>query len=620
MGKRLGIWGWWQGNNLGDNWIKNVLKSFFPSAEFLPTSVQDFNGYDYIICGGGGLFIYDVISPFKEHKLKVPYGILGMGAEFEHDTDTALKISKEADFFYVRDQYSVECMHLPKECKSYDITFLKPLPLCDEVNLENLYLVWREGRDLIKNDKFKEYIRYDDVFENWNKVIEKNFSCVKKNDFQTSDWNLLDDISDSGFVISGRYHGIVAAIQRGIPFIAIDICPKIRALVKECGLEEYCIKISEIEKVDSLIKRAKSEIEHIRKKEMRYRKEAQITLLNHMAKIRKIIYKKLNPISIIHYGSYWMQENDVINVMATDLMELAKTLVIDLKEYSKTPDDRIENILKTPNGTVCHLNTEKVIADVEQWKPDAIILNSGGLCMDIELANYLKNKNVITVGIALSDPDVYPYNGAVYAHEFDIFYTNSLYSYKNQYDKGYVNIKMLPFAASMKYHYYMPEVEKKYDLVVVGHAREERLNVIERLKDICSVGLYGSGWINGLGVVNGYEHVKAINSGRMYLSFAQTCAGFENVKVGLFEAMACNQFVITSYMEELNNYFEIGKEIVCYSSLEELEEIIKYYMIHVEERERIRQAGYIRFISEHTYENRWINVLNDIIEMKNIRS
>ncbi|RAZ93259.1 spore maturation protein, partial [Klebsiella oxytoca] len=79
-----------------------------------------------------------------------------------------------------------------------------------------------------------------------------------------------------------------------------------------------------------------------------------------------------------------------------------------------------------------------------------------------------------------------------------------------------------------------PEGKKKYDVVIVGHARKERMETVNRLSLKYRIGTYGNGWKDSLGVVNGIEHVKAINSGKMYLSFAATMAGYENVKVGIF--------------------------------------------------------------------------------------
>ena len=235
MKKKIGVWGWWQGNNLGDNWIRHILESYFPDAEFVPTSETNFSEYNYIVCGGGGLFIYDVISPFDQIDINVPFGIIGMGAEFEHESNLAKRLADKADFFYVRDKYSIDCMHLAEENTSYDVTFLKPLDILprEKVDLDSVFFVWRDGHELLKNRKFNAYIQYEDTYQEWVKRIGYNFSTIRKNDFQSNEYDILSLMENSGFVISGRYHGIVAAIQRGIPFVAIDICPKIRALLQE---------------------------------------------------------------------------------------------------------------------------------------------------------------------------------------------------------------------------------------------------------------------------------------------------------------------------------------------------------------------------------------------------
>lgn len=239
-------------------------------------------------------------------------------------------------------------------------------------------------------------------------------------------------------------------------------------------------------------------------------------------------------------------------------------------------------------------------------------MNSAGLVLEDKTFQKLKQLGIKTIGMEMSDPDVYPYNGAIYAHKYDLFYTNSKYSFLNQYNSQKVNIRIMPFAASQKHHYYMPDVKKVYDLVIVGHARPDRIELVRQLEKNFKVGTYGNGWEHSLGVVSGIEHIKAINSGKIYLSFSKTMAGFDNIKVGLFEAIACNQVVITSYMDELNDYFEIGKEVLCYKSESEIPALIEHFLTHEQELEAIRQRAYKKFLSEHTYVDRWVEVLNDI--------
>ena len=619
MRRRLYIWGWWQGNNLGDNWIKKTLECFFPEAIFIDTSVQKFEKGSFVICGGGGLFIDNVISPWNNVPNNIEYGMLGLGAEFPHDSLKAVELYKKSRFYYVRDQYSLDCMHLHNIERSYDLTFANPLPFSQmrEVKDSKLFFVWRDGQELLSNKQFYDYIKPNgDLYSNWKTILGRHFSEVIEDDFQTRDSNIQDRISDCGFVISGRYHGVVAAIQRGLPFIAIDICPKIRALLTECGLEEYCVKISELNKIDYLIGKARGEIDQIREKERNYIEKANETLLRQINTAKLEILKVLHPLNILHYGSYWMKKNDVVYTMSDDLKELCNLKRIDLRLYSKHPSMRIASNIDTKNGKQCMLSRNKVLRDVKHTKADVVVLNSGGLYLDDDTFAELKKQGVTTVGISLSDPDVFPYNGKKYAKEFDIFYTNSKFSLLSQYPETGANIKLMPFAASMTHYYYMPEIERKYDVVVVAHARSDRLSIIERLESICTVGKYGVGWNNSLGVVNGLDHVKAINSGKMYLSFSKTVAGFDNVKVGLFEAMACNQVVITSYMEELQDYFDIGREIICYRNEQELYDLVMYYLAHEDEMEVIRKNGYNRFLKDHTYEKRWNDVLMDIYKDK----
>lgn len=618
--KKLGIWGWWQGNNLGDNWIKKVLLHLFPYAEFIDTSVQNFRKYDFIICGGGGLFVFDVIPPWNRIHKNLAYGILGLGAEFPHKSQTATLIYKNSRFFYVRDQYSLNCMHLENTERSYDLTFALPLKWNqkEDINLEKAFLVWRDIEELVNYPQFLDYIQPGGTYDEWNSIIRSAFSTIIENDFQTQNDNIEEIFSDSGFVISARYHGIVAAIQKGLPFIAIDVCPKIRALLQECGLDEYCIKISETEKLSYLIDKAKKEIDYIRDKEKKYREAAHKTLFIHIHNAQLEVLKIIIPLNIIHYGSYWMKENDVINVMADDLKDKCNLKKIDLKVYTSHPDKRIKINRPTPNGCLCMLDDKSIMKDINHYKADAIILNSGGLYLSDNAFQKMTLNNITTVGISLSDPDVFPYNGKIYADKFDLFYTNSKYSLNNEYNSTTATVSLLPFAASPKHHYYMPNIRRDYDVVIVAHAREDRKPIVAKLETICKVGTYGSGWEHSLGIVNGLEHVKAINKGKMYLSFAKTAAGFDNVKVGLFEAMACNQVVITSYMDELQDYFIIGKEILCYHSEEELYDLIRYYLNNEKELECIRKNGYLRFLKCHTYKKRWNNVLQDIYVKKGL--
>lgn len=77
----------------------------------------------------------------------------------------------------------------------------------------------------------------------------------------------------------------------------------------------------------------------------------------------------------------------------------------------------------------------------------------------------------------------------------------------------------------------------------------------------------------------------------------------------LFEATGVGSLLITDRKDNLHELFEIGKEVVAYSSKEEAAELINYYIAHPEEAAAIAQAGQQRTLSEHTYAQRMKELL-----------
>lgn len=319
-----------------------------------------------------------------------------------------------------------------------------------------------------------------------------------------------------------------------------------------------------------------------------------------------------SPMRCIHFGSYWMGCNDVVFLMARDLARLCETRIVDTGIYSPERSSWFEeDTSRNPKRPIHWLDHERVMNAVQEFGADFVIVNSGGMSLRPETAKLLRKTGIILVGISLSDPDVYQDHGAAYAHLYDYYYTNSLFSFNNNYERQ-PNIRLLPFAASPALHRPLPDVEKKYDLVVVGHARPDRLQVVHELKKHFSVGLFGDGWGKNVRSVHGEDHVLAINSGRMYLSFSATVARYMNVKVGLLEAAACRICLLSQYFPELERFFRPGMEIALYKSPDDLINAVRYYLSAPNLCDWLAENSYSRFLSEHTWEFRWKEILNDI--------
>ncbi len=106
------------------------------------------------------------------------------------------------------------------------------------------------------------------------------------------------------------------------------------------------------------------------------------------------------------------------------------------------------------------------------------------------------------------------------------------------------------------------------------------------------------------GEVWGKDMFKILSSSKITVNrHVDVAENFAN-NMRLFEATGCGALLITDYKDNLNELFEIGKEVVAYRSIEECSELIKYYLAHPDEAEKIAKAGQVRTVRDHTYSRR----------------
>lgn len=87
--------------------------------------------------------------------------------------------------------------------------------------------------------------------------------------------------------------------------------------------------------------------------------------------------------------------------------------------------------------------------------------------------------------------------------------------------------------------------------------------------------------------------VSAVNNVCMYAAWRRT-----------FETMASGAFHLTHYVPGLEEVFENKKHLVWFNSVPEAIELIKYYLAHDEERQRIAEAGRQEVLIHHTWDIR----------------
>jgi hypothetical protein len=185
-------------------------------------------------------------------------------------------------------------------------------------------------------------------------------------------------------------------------------------------------------------------------------------------------------------------------------------------------------------------------------------------------------------------------------------------------------------------------IQKDLDVTFIGQAYGERPAYIRHLKDEgVDVRVWGPSWEYHIdwpsrnpvrqfmkrfrqpggeirfpkGMVGGPlsdgELIETYSRSKINLGF-NTCGdthleGERIVQIRLrdFEVPMSGGFYLPEYMEELEEFYDLGREMVCHHGMEDIAEKVKYYLAHDSERERIRIAGRERCLRDHTWRRRF---------------
>ncbi len=76
------------------------------------------------------------------------------------------------------------------------------------------------------------------------------------------------------------------------------------------------------------------------------------------------------------------------------------------------------------------------------------------------------------------------------------------------------------------------------------------------------------------------------------------------VPLRVFDILACEGFMLSNYQTELCELFVPGEDFVYYDSIEQVPELISYYLEHEEERRKIAHNGYMKVKDKYSYDLR----------------
>ncbi len=264
---RIGVIGYFGHGNLGDERIFDTYRFHMNEWQVIPIHcgfafTEDWlawlNTFDYLILGGGGLFIQGVLPPFDTFhlwgdRLSTPISVIGLGVDKVPSLhrDALQALVQQTHMFVVRDLQSAELINSPKVEVYPDMTFAYPLhrslrskpdqiPVCG-INLraclrENLP-AWQRALQEI------EIKRVGLPF--WKNVDVNDADVVLSLDENCEERDVINAYQQIDFLVGTAFHSIVFAVQAGIPFVAIGYASKVKRFVSDLGLENCILDVNQ---------------------------------------------------------------------------------------------------------------------------------------------------------------------------------------------------------------------------------------------------------------------------------------------------------------------------------------------------------------------------------------
>lgn len=178
-------------------------------------------------------------------------------------------------------------------------------------------------------------------------------------------------------------------------------------------------------------------------------------------------------------------------------------------------------------------------------------------------------------------------------------------------EHGY-NHKLLRQGIHLPDANYGEPIKDHPEIVFIGSVvYADRRRLINFLKETYGIKFKHYG-VGGNKEIRGKELNDVLASAKIVVGDSQPSDYYWSNRV--YEITGRGGFLIHPKVKGLEKEFEYHKEIVPYAwgNLEQLKEIIDYYLTHDREREQIRKAGFIKTKTHYTYDLRVKELLKNI--------
>ncbi|WP_051617203.1 CgeB family protein [Desulfonatronovibrio hydrogenovorans] len=162
----------------------------------------------------------------------------------------------------------------------------------------------------------------------------------------------------------------------------------------------------------------------------------------------------------------------------------------------------------------------------------------------------------------------------------------------------------------------LPDMESRLDyeaLVTWESTRIYRKKCVERILPFHPLIAGDDGWKETFIGSDKWAYVPELNYyadlpgfyAHARINFNTTSAQMKGaVNQRVFDVPACGSFLITDHRRQLEDLLEPGREVVCYHELDEIGDLVRYYLKNPDQRNEVAARARKRVLDEHTYDHR----------------
>jgi spore maturation protein CgeB len=250
------------------------------------------------------------------------------------------------------------------------------------------------------------------------------------------------------------------------------------------------------------------------------------------------------------------------------------------------------------------------IAQIKKYRPEVVYIQDLSILNPDVLKEIKKYCKLLIGQIASSPPS------EEYLKQFDLIIT-SFPHYVDFFRKLGIKSEYQKLAFEPRVLKKIGKQKRIYDTTFIGSFTPYHIKGTQLLEEVVTrvpVHVWGQGlrYLSPLSPLRKNYHGKTWGTD-MYKILAQSKLVI-NRHIGvseqyannmrLYESTGMGAMLITDDKKNINDLFEVGKEVIVYQNEKDLSDKIKYYLRHDKERKKIAEAGQRRTLRDHTYPKR----------------